>query len=280
MSVLTEAMLRVQLKAEDLDALREFRVEKGVIVTPSAKAFLMDHKIDLIVGDKRILKAPGNEGEPDAGGAAAPKARPAQPPAKEGDSYLPAFEKPAGYTGLDGGQFPEKPEHMTALRGTTLVTKDHKVICLRGRLDSLEAKILEVQVALHRQGLDRIVADLDEVLAYVRVILGSEVKGSDVPPMHLMGMEEAEIRDRSHKPKQYYGINHFGASWQDGEAVVLLNALRTQVREVELVAYSTFKDEYGVPVRPDIVQALNRLSSAFYVMMMRVKAKEYEHASG
>jgi ethanolamine utilization cobalamin adenosyltransferase len=94
--------------------------------------------------------------------------------------------------------------------------------------------------------------------------------------MLLFGMDEAELRSRSHTPKKYYGIQHFFASVEDGEAVVLLNCLRAEAREVELVAYEAFKTEDGEPKRPDIIRALNRLSSAYYIMMFKAKTKEYD----
>ena len=56
MSVLTEAALRVLLKNADLDAMTEYRVEKDMIVTPSARAWLSDHKIHLITDDKALIK--------------------------------------------------------------------------------------------------------------------------------------------------------------------------------------------------------------------------------
>lgn len=273
MSVLTEAMLRIELKNEDLDELREYSVDKGVIVTPSAKAFLSDHKIDLIVGDKKIIKTPKSNP-----GAVKTMQKPISNPSADNNdkSVLPEFTKPAKYTALGGGQFAEKPEHMTALRGTNLVNKDHKLIILRGQLDSFCAKIAEAQFRINALGMSKLVSDLDGVLAYVQEILGCEVKNAPVPEMKLMGMDEAEIRSHSHTPKKYYGINHFAASYLDGEAVVFLNLLRTQVREIEICAYKAFKDEYGIPSRSDIMQALNRLSSVFYVMMIKVKAKEYD----
>lgn len=270
MSVLTEAALRVLLKDEDLNALAEYRVDDDVIVTPSAKAYLIDHKIDLIVGGKRIIRNPGSEPKNDS---EAPKAA---MPQDSQQSSLPPFEKPDRYESIYGGTFAEKPEHMTALRGTTLVFKDHKLICLRGKLDSLEARILEVQLAFHKQGLAKIVADLGGVLDYVKEMLRCEVLGEPLGPMHLLGMDEDEIRARSHTPKKYYGMPHFSPSLADGEAVVLLNTLRTQVREAEIAAYEAFKDEYGIPERGDIIQGFNRLSSVFYVMMFKAKAKEYD----
>ena len=55
-----------------------------------------------------------------------------------------------------------------------------------------------------------------------------------------------------------------------------LNLVRTQVRETELAAVEAFFDPTKGPEREDILTALNRLSSAVYVMMCRLKAGKYE----
>lgn len=267
MSLLTEAELRLRLRTEDLDALKEYRVEAGTIVTPSAKAYLSDHKIELVVGDKKVLSAPGASKTPEPVG----KTRSPEP-AHEGN--LPAFTPPHRYESAAGGYFDEKPEHMTALRGTKLVNKDHKIIRFRGEIDDLQAHILTAQFALTRLGHRDAAEGLREVLSYTGEILRCEVLDKVLEDQTLLGMDSDEIRARSHTPKKYYGLPHFAASYDHGEGVAVLNALRTQVRKVELVAYNTFKDEYGVPVRIDIIRALNRLSSLFYVMMFRLLAEE------
>lgn len=267
MSVLTEAALRVLLKNADLDAMSEYRVEKDVIVTPSARAWLSDHKINLVTNNKKEINViTGNK-----------NVKNQEQPMKAQDkkSVLPDFEKPARFTGLAGGYYEEKPEHMTALYGNVLVTKDHPRIALRGKIDSLEAQIVKTQIAFLRLNLSRGVAALEEVLKYVQDILRCEVLNLPLEPLILFGMEENELRARSHTPKKYYGIPHFAASVSDGEAVVLLNELRTASREVELAAFEAFKQKDGTPEREDIITAFNRLSSVFYVMMFQAKTGEY-----
>lgn len=268
MSVITEAALRVLLKDEDLDALKEYCVDSGVIVTPSARAYLTDHKIDLIIGDKRVIRNP-------AGGEE--KASPAAPnaaPAVEENGALPAFSKPVCYESLYGGCFDEKPEHMTALHGKILVYKNHKRIRLRGRLDSLQAAIISAQILFCRLGLEKGAADLETVLTFTKEMMRSEVLDEPLRPVQLLGMDEAQIREHSHHPKKYYDMPHFAASVDDGEAVAALNALRCLVREVEIAALEAF-EQPGEPEHMDILRGLNRLSSVFYVMMFKAKAKEY-----
>ena len=86
-------------------------------------------------------------------------------------------------------------------------------------------------------------------------------------------MTEQEQRQRSHFPQNYYGIPHFMPDCTDSTAVLKLNRLRGLVRSAEIAAMDAFCDRDGVPTRPDILQALNRMSSMFYVLMLREKAK-------
>jgi ethanolamine utilization cobalamin adenosyltransferase len=250
-SVLTEAALRILLKDEDLDVLKEYKVGADVIVTPSAKAYLTDHRIDLLVGDKRVIRCPGNS--------------------------EPVRKDPVPNPGVrDETASGGKPEYMTSLKGTVLVCKDNKIIRLRGKIDSFEAKLLETQLAFIRHNCAKQAEDLGEVLGYTRAVMRAEVLDDAVPPMKLFGLDEAEIRDRSHEPRKYYGVPHFmPLTVDDGEVVLMVNVLRTMIRETELVAYEAFRGESGVPEREDIVMALNRLSSALYVIMLKEKAGEY-----
>ena len=55
-----------------------------------------------------------------------------------------------------------------------------------------------------------------------------------------------------------------------------LKSLRCQqriFRETELAAVTAFQDREGNPTRPDILRALNRISSMLYIMMIEQKGK-------
>jgi ethanolamine utilization cobalamin adenosyltransferase len=166
----------------------------------------------------------------------------------------------------------QKPEYMTVLKEMAMVNKDHPMIRFRGKLDSLQSKILEIQIAFQKLGLD--VNGLEEVLSCTREIMRCEVVGRDFEEKPLLGMDSGEIHARSHNPFKYYGIPHFTPGLEHGEAVILLNSLRAQVREVERVAYDAFKGENDGPERLDILRVLNRLSSLFYVMMFEMVSKD------
>ena len=89
----------------------------------------------------------------------------------------------------------------------------------------------------------------------------------------LCGLTEGELRQRSHRPQEYYGIPHFMPSAADGEAMARLNRARCAAREAELRAAEAFSDREGNPTREDILKALNRISSMLYLLMLEEKSR-------
>jgi ethanolamine utilization cobalamin adenosyltransferase len=169
-----------------------------------------------------------------------------------------------------------KPEHMTELRTGQPVRKDHPLIRLRGKLDSLEASLLEAVWAARKAGREQAAADLAETLDCVRAVLRAEVLNRPLPPITLFGLDGDALRERSHHPQKYYSRPHFmPVRPEDGEWVLTCNRLRAQTRETEIAALEAFTVPGEVsPDRPDILQTLNRLSSAFYVMMFRAQTED------
>ena len=160
----------------------------------------------------------------------------------------------------------KKPEHMTHLSGDTLVEKNHPRIVFRGKLDSLQAEILLLQ---KESGAP--VAALEDMLTLLRALMRAEVLGEAVPPILIGAMDEKELHERSHQPQKYYGIGHFLPSQKDDWILLKLNRLRTMVREAELCCYSAFVQKNGKLSRTDILTALNRLSSACWVLCLARK---------
>ena len=165
---------------------------------------------------------------------------------------------------------------MTHLTGNLLVFKDHKRIIFRGKIDSLEARIVETQVLCHKQGMNKLVEDLQEILTLIGRILRCEVLSEPLEDFVLQGMTEKDLRERSHNPKKYFGIGHEMPTYEMGEIVSKLNVLRTLTRETELSAYEAFKGEYGQVEREDLIRTLNRLSSVFWIMIFKVRTGKYE----
>lgn len=253
MSVLTESRLRAELKNKKT---KQFKINKGDIVTPSAKAYLSEKNIELVVIEDKDNEGDENQSSNNSN--------------NENKGIIPKYEY------LQGGYFENKPEFMTQLHGNKLVYKDHPIISLRGKLDSFQAKILEVQILAEKNKKQSLVKDLEEVLFVVRNILRAEVLKEELKEFILLNMNEDEIREVSHHPEKYFNKGHVFPSYQMGELVTALNSLRTAIREVEICALIAFKDRDGEVKRKDIIRYLNRLSSCFYVMMCKFNAGQYK----
>ncbi len=186
---------------------------------------------------------------------------------------LPAEEaKPQQYKLLGGGFVEEKPEHMTHLHGNVLVHKLHPRIAFRGAIDTLEAEL--ILCALDAD--EKTAKDLGEILAFTRMLLRCDVLNEPVPTGKLCGLTAEELRSHSHRPQDFYGQPHFMPGASDGHIIARLNRCRCAAREAELRAVAAFSDADGNPTRMDILQAMNRLSSMLYILMIRCKSKRQE----
>lgn len=186
---------------------------------------------------------------------------------RERIEILPASEaRPERYALLGGGYLEEKPEHMTHLDGQTLVPKTHPRIVFRGKMDTLEAELILARLAV--PDLDR---ELGEILTFARNLLRWEVLGEPVQEGRLLGLTEQELRQHSHFPQEFYHQPHFMPDASDGQAIACLNRARCAAREAELAAAAAFADRDGRMTRPDLLRAMNRLSSALYLLMIRQK---------
>ena len=190
---------------------------------------------------------------------------------RERIEILPAEQaKPERYQLLSGGFAEEKPEHMTHLNAEVLVRKDHPRILFRGKMDTLEAELILCQLAA-----PELEQPVDEVLQLARQLIRWDVLEEPVKETILCGLTEEEQRKHSHFPQKYYGQPHFMPAAADGTVIARLNRARCAAREAELAAVAAFQDRDGNPTRPDILKALNRMSSMLYILMIQWKGKSY-----
>ena len=172
----------------------------------------------------------------------------------------------------DGSTLTEKPEHMTHLYGDVLVRKTHPRIAFRGKVDLLEAEIMLCQL-----NVPELRKELGEILDLARMLIRCDVMNEPVPEGKLCGLTEGEIRKQSHFPQEFYGQPHFMPEYTDGAQILQLNRCRCMARQAELAACHAFLDADGVPLRPDILRALNRMSSMLYILMIRCKSAQREN---
>ena len=242
MRVLTEADLRAG-KVPVMDGA--VHVEEGTFVTPTAKEYLRDGGISLVI-DKV--------------------------PCRPSMSYTPIIQRgKATYVDAATGEgYEKKPEEMTHLRGNLLVPKTHPRIALRGKLDTLQAQILLLEARNAKR--KSFCADLESLLSYVRQVLAAEVKEEPLGELLLFGLKQEELWKMSHQVKEYFGINHPIPDASMGETALELNFLRAQARETELCAAEAFENQDPLGV----IQHLNRLSSGIYILFCREISGYYD----
>ena len=242
---ITEDALRCELRATEPEC---YVVPEGKILTPAAREYLQSRKI-------KIVKA-GQQSKPRIVATEVPPmpevtmAAPAPAPA-------PAPAKPKFVDYETGAFYMEKPEHMTHLVGNVLVVKDHPRILFRGKLDSLQSAVVLAQVDIHERG-------------------GSQALIDDLGDITIIGLTHAELREQSHDPQRFFGVKAMVLpDYTMGRDFALLNQLRTDVRETEVAAANAFHTGAKY-TRGDIIEELNRMSSAMHIMMCRYLAGQYQ----
>jgi ethanolamine utilization cobalamin adenosyltransferase len=223
----------------------------------------------------------GGEGDPGAKAAAAARARPASDAGR--------FKALA-----TGERFAIKPDHLTHLvDDASLVVKTHPRIVLRGKIDFLQSAILDAQVAADQDNARALVGELAELLELARNLVGAEVTGKPLPPYQLFGMSPDEVRDATHHTYELYGVPFMYPDVRQGPVIAKLNLARAVAREAELAALTAFDAgkasdlDGGVPAPPaaspiapparaDICLALNRISSALYLLACKYVAGRYD----
>jgi ethanolamine utilization cobalamin adenosyltransferase len=162
-----------------------------------------------------------------------------------------------------GERLTVKPEHLTHLvDDESLVPKTHPRLPLRGKLDTLQGLLLGAQNVAAAEPASGLVGDLQEALDLCRRLVGCEVTGQPLPEVKLLGLSPAELRHASHHTVELYGVPFMLPAVRHGGVVAALYLCRAYTREAELAAYGAF----GNGERDDLKLALNRLSSALYVM--------------
>jgi ethanolamine utilization cobalamin adenosyltransferase len=179
-------------------------------------------------------------------------------------------QKPGRRCMLCHQQVDKKPEGLTHLDAETLVPKTHPRIALRGKLDAMIAAVVLVQTEFDAGGSlpARLKAWLGDLRSWLGYILRAEVTGEPLPELSMGELTLETIHAISHNPKKYVGHEHLVPDASHGPDVARLNWLRAMSREVELAAMQVFARPDLSVEREDLILALNRLSSAFYVLML------------
>ena len=169
-----------------------------------------------------------------------------------------------------------KGEALTHLDGQTFVAKNDPRLALRGRVDSAIADAVLIQAQWQTEG---VASAFQIMLADVRAGLGNvlraEALGEQALPVSMGDFSQEQLHAVSHQPLKYLGHDHIVPAVEHGLQVARLNVLRTAIREAELAGATAYIDRDYRVARGDLLQALNRLSSAVYVLMLLVLLAEH-----
>ncbi len=273
MKVITEAILRDELRASVPET---YTVPEGKILSPAAREFLQQNKVKILDGkkvsyQKEKKQEPEKEGKEDKRPDVKATEVPPMPEVAAQEDKKPRF---VDYE--TGAFYFEKPEHMTHLYGNVLVPKDHKRIYFRGKLDSLESAFVLNQTLLLEMGEDQsLIDDLQDILESLREMMRCDVMEEPFRRDYIIGLNHKELREHSHNPMKFYHIKQMVLpDYTLGKSYALLNQLRAAVRETEVAAAAAFHvgKEY---LRQDIIEELNRMSSAMHIIMCKYLAGEY-----
>lgn len=255
--VLTEDKLKSLYKKEEF---KQFTLEKGTIMTPSARQFLVDKGIEILKAGEIITTPKKTELE------------------EKKEVIEKIIEKPITpkYVGLAGESYFEKPEHMTQISGNILVNKTHERIVFRGKLDTLQAKWLVLQKEFDSYENEKLNKDMESTTVFIKKMVLAEVLDVELEEIKVLGENLDKIKEISHNPKKFFGMGHlFDISVKSNLLVLKLNEMRSLSREAEIAGVAAFSNERGIVEKKEMLKALNRLSSVIYVMMLKGEKGEY-----
>ena len=261
--VLSEEILKVKYRKEPFST---FEIEKGTVLTPSAKQFIADKGIELVFVGEKIKKTEVLNSDE--------KLNSSEKYEKQ-ENYLERYK----YTGANGEFYLEKPEYMTQIEGNTLILKSNKRIVFRAKVETFLSELLLAAKDFEIfNGSEKLTRDMESLIKFVSNILVAESLDKVLENQSLLdGKNLSTIEDAAHNPKEYLGRAHLlELSLKNDITVLKLNRLKALARELETFAVEYFVQGDRV-FRKDLLHAFNILSSAIYIMMIKADKEEYKN---
>jgi ethanolamine utilization protein EutL len=176
---------------------------------------------------------------------------------------------------LDSGlELDEKPDGYTHLfDNLSLVPKGHAAVRFRGKMDLLQAQVIDAAVAVGAEGHRDVADELSQLLSFLRTLMSSEVLGRPMPALAISGFSEEEMHRISHHTTRYLNVGWVLPDPSMGFGVAKLNLLRAQCREVEMSAmdaYGTDPGHLSAENRDAMLHSFNRLSNIIYVLTCKL----------
>lgn len=260
MKVVTEIELREQYKKNSFDT---YQLRDGERLTPAASQFLNERMIKVVQSNTENMIRVQNSIAMD----------------KVKKLRLKDLKPPEdGYICFPSGKVvSEKPEYYTHLKGRILVPKNHPRIKFRGTLDMTESSLICCINQIRTIGCHTMESDLIKILEYLQRMMRAEVLDEELPFIEFNGWSDEDIREYSHYPDKYFGVKHILPSAKYGQAFAEINRIRAMVRQLEVAGIDAFYNEEDDECeRPDIILALNRLSSLIYIIICEFMGGQYK----
>ncbi|QNE66245.1 ethanolamine utilization protein [Fusobacterium hwasookii] len=253
--VLSEDILKIKYRKEPFDV---FEIEKGTLLTPSAKQFLNEKGIELVIkGEKSFVSTKSEEENVEA----------------EEKIF---YEKPK-YVGKNGECYFEKPEHMTVVDGNVLISKNSKLIALRGKIETFLAEVLLTgkEIGLTSNN-DKLIRDIEIIIKFIQNIMVAEKLDKILENQTFFDSKSIkDIKEIIENPKEYFKKGHIlEISLNSDLTIHKSNRLRFLARELEIQAIDYFVEDYKV-TRKDLLETFNVLSDVIYIIILKVDNGEY-----
>lgn len=256
--VLSEETLKVKYRKEPFTV---FEIEEGTVLTPSAKQFILDKNIEIVIKNKNNFSNQEKQ----------------ENSVNFKDEEEINFQDKVKFVGKNGEYYFEKPEHMTRLEGNILVPKCDRTIMFRAKLEVYLSEVLLLTKELDMQfSNEKLSRDMDSICKFVDAIMVAEALDQILENQILLeGKYIKDIKDIVHNPKNYFKKGHiFEISTKNSILIHKLNRLRCISRELETYGVEYFLGRDGVK-RKDLLEAFNVLSSTIYIMMLKAENGEY-----
>ena len=252
--VLSEDILKIKYRKEAFDV---FEIEKGTLLTPSAKQFLNEKGIRLVIkGEEVPVSTKQNEFE------------------EETEEKI-IYEKPK-YVGKNGECYFKKPEYMTVVDGNVLISKNSKLISLRGKIDTFLAELLLNTKEIEQSSNNKLIKDIETVIKFIQNIIVAEKLDKILENQILLDSKTIkDIKEIIDNPKEYFKKGHLlEVSLNSDLTIHKLNRLRFLARELEIQAIDYFVEDYKVN-RKDLLEAFNVLSDVIYIIILKYDNGDY-----
>lgn len=178
----------------------------------------------------------------------------------------------------------EKEPAMTHMGQHQLVAKTDAKLRVHGKLESAIAQIgllcAQIKISPLLNNNDFIPHYLTDLRSLLIELLDS-IKSSTifVRKIDLAGLDAEGLSKIAKNPLKYLGQDHFVSDGSQGLIVAQLDVLRTHIRELELEAASVYVTHDFKVLRQDVMEALNIISHAIYVLMLFVLVSEKKNTN-